>query len=43
MKEGFRAYDEEVKAGTYPTEEHTYAMNDEVYEELEAYVYTLMK
>ena len=43
MKEGFRAYDEEVKAGTYPTEEHTYAMKDEVYEELEAYVYTLMK
>ena len=34
MMEGFKAYDEEVKAGTYPAEEHTYPIKDEVYEEL---------
>ena len=28
MKETFRAYDEEVKATTYPAEEHTYAKSD---------------
>ena len=28
MKETFRAYDEEVKAATYPAEEHTYAKSD---------------
>ena len=30
MKAGFRAYDEEVKAGTYPAEEHTFKISDEV-------------
>ncbi len=38
MKEGFAAYDAEVKAGTYPAEEHTYPMEDGVYEELKKYV-----
>ena len=28
MKETFRAYDEEVKATTYPAKEHTYAKSD---------------
>lgn len=28
MKEAFRAYDGEVKAGTYPAPEHTYAKSD---------------
>ena len=28
MKETFRAYDEEVKAATYPAKEHTYAKSD---------------
>ncbi len=37
MKAGFKAYDEEVKAGTYPAEEHTYAMQDEVYDAIRAY------
>ena len=41
MRDGFRAYDEEVKAGTYPAEEHNYTMDDEVYEELVAYADTL--
>ena len=43
MKAGFRAYDEEVKAGSYPAEEHTYPMKDEVYAELENYVDSLAK
>ncbi len=30
MKEGFRAYDEEVKAGTYPAEEHNYSIAPEI-------------
>ena len=34
MKEGFRAYDAEVKAGTYPAEEHTFKIADEVLERL---------
>lgn len=34
MKAGFAAYIDEVKAGTYPTEEHTYAIADEVIEKL---------
>ena len=34
MKAGFKAYDEEVKAGTYPAEEHTYSIDDEVFEQL---------
>lgn len=33
MKEGFRAYDAEVKAGTYPAEEHNYKIAPEVLEE----------
>ena len=43
MKTGFEAYDKEVKAGTYPAEEHTYAMQDAVYDEIVKYVDTLMK
>ena len=31
MMEGFKAYDAEVKAGTYPAEEHTYAIDPEVF------------
>lgn len=34
MKAGFAAYIDEVKAGTYPTAEHTYAIADEVIEKL---------
>lgn len=34
MKAGFKAYDEEVKAGTYPAEEHTFKISDEVLERL---------
>ncbi len=34
MKEAFRKYDEEVKAGSYPAEEHTFAIKDEVLEKL---------
>lgn len=34
MKEGFRAYDQEVKAGTYPAEEHTFKISDEVLDRL---------
>ncbi|MCR4674458.1 MAG: 3-methyl-2-oxobutanoate hydroxymethyltransferase [Lachnospiraceae bacterium] len=30
MKAGFKAYDAEVKAGTYPAEEHTFKISDEV-------------
>ena len=33
MKEGFKAYDDEVKAGTYPAEEHNYKIAPEVLEE----------
>ena len=33
MREGIKAYDAEVKAGTYPAEEHTYAIDKEVFEE----------
>lgn len=43
MRAGFEAYDKEVKAGTYPAEEHTYAMQDAVYDEIVKYVDTLMK
>jgi len=32
MKEGFEAYDREVKAGTYPAEEHGYKIDDAVFE-----------
>ncbi len=41
MRAGFKAYDEEVKAGTYPAEEHNYTMKDDVYDELKAYADTL--
>ncbi len=34
MKEAFEAYVAEVKAGTYPTKEHTYAINDDIIEKL---------
>ena len=34
MTEGFKAYINEVKAGTYPSAEHTYAIDDEVIEKL---------
>ena len=34
MKAAFRAYDEEVKAGTYPAEEHTFKMDDDVLQRL---------
>ncbi len=34
MKEAFRAYDAEVKAGSFPSSEHTYAIDDEVIEKL---------
>ena len=34
MKAGFAAYIDAVKAGTYPTAEHTYAIADEVIEKL---------
>lgn len=34
MKEAFKAYDAEVKAGSFPGSEHTYAIDDEVIEKL---------
>ncbi len=34
MKEAFRTYDAEVKAGSFPGSEHTYAIDDEVIEKL---------
>ncbi len=34
MTEAFKTYDEEVKAGTFPSEEHTFKINDEVIEKL---------
>lgn len=34
MKEAFKAYDAEVKAGSFPGREHTYAIDDEVIEKL---------
>ncbi len=34
MTEAFKAYIEEVKAGTYPEDKHTYAIDDEVIEKL---------
>ena len=30
VTEGFKAYDEEVKAGTFPAEEHTFKIDDEI-------------
>lgn len=34
MKEAFEAYDAEVKAGSFPSAEHTYAIDDEIIEKL---------
>lgn len=34
MLEAFKKYDEEVKAGVFPAEEHTYKIDDEVIEQL---------
>ena len=34
MTEAFKKYNEEVKAGIYPTEAHTYAISDDVIEKL---------
>lgn len=34
MREAFEAYDAEVKAGTFPTEEHCFTIKDEVLEKL---------
>jgi len=34
MKEAFRTYDAEVKAGSFPGSEHTYAMDDDIIEKL---------
>lgn len=36
MKQAFADYSAEVKAGTFPAEEHTYAIADEVIEQLKA-------
>ena len=38
-KAGFAAYDQEVKAGTYPAEEHNYAIKAEILEEVSTYDY----
>lgn len=34
MREGFKAYIEEVKAGTFPAEEHTFKIDDQIIEKL---------
>lgn len=34
MRQGFKAYIDEVKGGTFPAEEHTFKINDEVIEKL---------
>ena len=34
MKEAFAAYDQEVKAGTFPAKEHAYSIRDDVLEKL---------
>lgn len=34
MKEAFQAYDVEVKAGSFPSGEHTYAIDDDIIEKL---------
>ena len=34
MREGFQSYIEEVKAGTFPAQEHTFAISDEVISKL---------
>ncbi|MCR5515043.1 MAG: 3-methyl-2-oxobutanoate hydroxymethyltransferase [Lachnospira sp.] len=35
MKDAFAKYDEEVKAGVYPSEEHTFAIDEEILKEIE--------
>jgi 3-methyl-2-oxobutanoate hydroxymethyltransferase len=35
MKEAFRSYDREVKEGTFPAKEHTYAMDDSIIDKLD--------
>jgi 3-methyl-2-oxobutanoate hydroxymethyltransferase len=35
MKEAFRAYDKEVKEGTFPAKEHTYTMDDSIIDKLD--------
>ncbi|SDM48385.1 3-methyl-2-oxobutanoate hydroxymethyltransferase [Lachnospira pectinoschiza] len=35
MKDAFVKYDEEVKAGVYPSEEHTFAIDEEILKEIE--------
>lgn len=37
MKNAFIKYDEEVKAGVYPSEEHTFAIDEEILKEIEEY------
>ena len=34
MKEAFKTYDAEVKAGTFPDKQHTYAIDDDIIEKL---------
>ena len=34
MKDAFKAYNEEVKAMTYPEQKHTYAISDDVLDKL---------
>ncbi len=34
MREGFKAYIEETKAGSFPAQEHTYKIDDEIIEQL---------
>ncbi len=38
MTDAFRRYDEEVKKGVFPTEEYTYKMDENVLQEIEAYL-----
>ncbi|MBQ7876046.1 MAG: 3-methyl-2-oxobutanoate hydroxymethyltransferase [Clostridia bacterium] len=38
MTEAFKKYDEEVKNGSFPTEEYTYKMDENVLKEIEAYL-----
>ena len=34
MAQAFKAYDEEVKSGAFPSQEHTFKISDEVMEKL---------
>ena len=38
MTAAFKKYDEEVKAGVFPANEHTYKMDENVLKEIEAYL-----